>query len=75
MRLVASWDSLPYSDGKTLADYGMYAPVGQRYFTGLVSDAWSWRTTKHTVGLDCLVPWHLSSCYVRLGSISHTPRA
>lgn len=36
MRIVSSGDSLPYFDGSTLTNYGMYAPVGQ-IGTGIVN--------------------------------------
>lgn len=36
MRIVSSGDSLPYFDGRTLTDYGMYAPVGQ-IGTGIIN--------------------------------------
>lgn len=36
MRIVSSGDSLPYFDGSTFTDYGMFAPVGQ-VGTGIVN--------------------------------------
>ncbi|ROV95580.1 hypothetical protein VSDG_05298 [Cytospora chrysosperma] len=36
MRIISSGDSLPYFDGSTLTDYGMYAPIAQ-IGTGIIN--------------------------------------
>ncbi|KUI71994.1 Minor extracellular protease vpr [Cytospora mali] len=36
MRIISSGDSLPYFDGDTLTDYGMYAPISQ-IGTGIIN--------------------------------------